>query len=284
MEGRIGRAYANGTEYDLHTHQEAMMKLLKAFHSICEQEGLRYTLYGGSLLGAVRHNGFIPWDDDVDVLMPRKDYEQFLKIAGDLIDSDNMFLQAEFSPHWPMFFSKLRLNDTTYFERFDAKDKEMHQGIYLDIFPCDNASDHPLIRTIQFAASRVVIAKSLYKRGYNTAGWKKQVIMQLCRLLPMRPFLALSKLEDRTKTGHVHAFFGGTRIKSVGRGVYHRSIFNRTIPHRFEDGLFHITTEYHHVLDAMFGDYKVLPPEEERRVTPHAAFVDARTSYKAYIA
>lgn len=146
-------------------HQRSMKILLDEFDRICNILQIPYVLFAGTLLGAVRHKGFIPWDDDLDVIMLRKDYERFLQGAPQHLDQQRFYLQKEFGEHWPMFFSKLRLNGTTCLETFHPKDTRMHQGIYIDIFPCDDAAKTHLGRYAQFLSSRVVVAKSL-GRGY----------------------------------------------------------------------------------------------------------------------
>ena len=141
-------------------HQQALYELLQALDSVCKKHRIRYMLFAGTALGAVRHKGFIPWDDDLDVVMLRPEYERFLAVAGQELDSEKFFLQKEFSEHWPMFFSKLRRNGTTCLERFIPRDPQIHQGVYIDIFPCDNLSDSPLVGKLQFLASKLVIAKA----------------------------------------------------------------------------------------------------------------------------
>lgn len=119
--------------------QLVQLEMLKVLDEICKRNDIHYQLFAGTALGAVRHRGFIPWDDDLDVVMLREDYEKFLKIAPQQI-GNAYFLQKEFSEHWPMQFSKLRKNDTAFIERYIAKDEQTHMGVYLDIFPCDNLS------------------------------------------------------------------------------------------------------------------------------------------------
>ena len=119
---------------DTREHQLALLTLLKEFDRVCRLVGVKYTLFAGTLLGSVRHKGFIPWDDDLDVMMLREDYDKFLSQAGKYLDSTVFFLQKEFTEHWPMFFSKLRLNGTACIEKYHPKDPDIHQGIYIDIF------------------------------------------------------------------------------------------------------------------------------------------------------
>ena len=160
----------NKVEVDVATHQSHQRMLwviLKEFDRVCKVLDIPYVLFAGTMLGAVRHKGFIPWDDDLDVMMLREDYDRFLQKADSVLDRKKFFLQKEFSEHWPMFFSKLRLNGTTCLEKYHPRDKKVHQGIYIDIFPCDAALGSEAGRRLQFLASKVVIAKSLDSANYR---------------------------------------------------------------------------------------------------------------------
>ena len=140
------------TESGIDKHQQVLLELLREFDRICVKHCIPYMLFAGTSLGAVRHGGFIPWDDDLDLILLREDYERFLAVApGEL--GQEFFLQKEYSEHWPIFFSKLRKNGTACMEKFVPKDPEQHQGIYIDIFPADNLSDVGLVARLQFAAA-----------------------------------------------------------------------------------------------------------------------------------
>jgi len=119
---------------DLVKQQAVLVELLEEIDRICKKHNIPYVVFCGTALGAVRHKGIIPWDDDLDVSMLRKDYEKFLEVAPAEL-KEQYFLQAEGAKHWPMNFSKLRKNNTTYLEKYHPKDNETHQGIYVDIFP-----------------------------------------------------------------------------------------------------------------------------------------------------
>ena len=134
----------NGTvpqSASLQEHKQALLVILEEFDRVCKMIGVSYMLFAGSMLGAVRHRGFIPWDDDIDVIMLRKDYERLLSEADRFLDKEKFYLQGEFSEHWPMFFSKMRLNGTVCTEKYRPKDREAHSGIYIDIFPCDDTAE-----------------------------------------------------------------------------------------------------------------------------------------------
>ena len=108
-----------------------MLDILHDIDKLCTKNGISYQLFAGSALGAVREKGFIAWDDDLDLAMPRRDYERFLKAAEQELDHDKYFVQKEYSEHFFYFNSKLRLNGTTFMERYIPRDKEMHQGVFL---------------------------------------------------------------------------------------------------------------------------------------------------------
>ncbi len=266
-------------ETDVRTHQKALLVLLREFDRVCKALDIPYILFAGTLLGAVRHQGFIPWDDDLDVLMLREDYERFLREADALLDREKFFLQKEFSPHWPMFFSKLRLNGTTCLEKYHPKDPLIHQGIYMDIFPCDRAAKTEWGRKLQFYGSKVVIAKSLDTRGYDTDSKKKQLVLTACRLLPAGPFRKLAKTGSH-RSALRHSFLGGS--SRYEKSVFPEEWFAETMDLVFEDGRYPVPIAYDAVLKQLYGDYMRLPPPEERVCKQHAILVDPDRSYEAY--
>lgn len=263
----------------LREHQDAMYILLREFDRVCKALDIPYVLFAGTMLGAVRHQGFIPWDDDLDVMMLREDYDRFLREAEAVLDREKFFLQKEFSEHWPMFFSKLRLNNTTCLEKYHARDPESHQGIYMDIFPCDNAADSRLGQKLQFYASKVVIAKSLDGRGYDTNSMGKKLFIRLCRLLPRAPFLRIAK-GSKKQGAMVHSFFGGAR--SFEKNVYLRAYFQQRTDIFFEGDTYPVSQDYDVLLRILYGDYMSLPSSEERKPKQHAILIDLNNSYEIY--
>ncbi len=263
----------------LKEHQEALYIMLCEFDRVCKVLKIPYFLFAGTLLGAVRHKGFIPWDDDLDIIMRREDYTRFLDEAPGVIDQEHFFLQREFSDHWPMFFSKLRLNETTCLEKYYPKDPLSHQGVYIDIFPCDNAYAGKLGRLLQFFCSKVVIAKGLYAKGYITDSKLKKLFMGICRLLPKSIFHRIVR-GPRDCGDYVHSFLGGA--SKFSKSVYPVACFEETAQALFEAGRFPIPGQYDTLLKILYGDYMKLPSEEERRCKQHAILVDLKRSYEHY--
>lgn len=267
------------TSVSLPQLQQALYTLLQEFDRVCRALDIPYILFSGTMLGAVRHEDFIPWDDDLDVAMLRSDYERFLRQADSVLDQEKFYLQKEFSQHWPMFFSKLRLNGTTCLEKYHPKDKLAHQGVYMDIFPCDDAACGKLGRKLQFYASKVVIAKALYKRGYDTDSTAKKAFMALCRVLPGKLFWKLTT-GGSEKSGLVHVFLGAS--SDYAKSVFPRAALCRRQEAAFRDGKYPISEDYDTVLRTLYGQYMVLPPEEERTIKQHAILVDLERSYEHY--
>ena len=265
-------------EASLQQHQQALLTLLKEFDRVCRALDIPYVLFSGTLLGAVRHQGFIPWDDDLDVMMLRKDYDRFLREAGAVLDQERYFLQKEFSEHWPMFFSKLRMNGTACLEKIHYKDPACHQGIYMDIFPCDYASGTPLGRKVQFLASKVVIAKALDRRGYDTDSAVKKMFMAACRLLPNGIFHRI--VRGKPGSEMVHSFLGAA--SSFHKNIYPEALFAERTELPFCGANYPVPKAYHQILSTMYGDYMVLPPEEDRKCKQHAILVDLNRSYEEY--
>jgi len=264
---------------DLVKQQAVLVELLEEIDRICKKHNIPYVVFCGTALGAVRHKGIIPWDDDLDVSMLRKDYEKFLEVAPAEL-KEQYFLQAEGAKHWPMNFSKLRKNNTTYLEKYHPKDNETHQGIYVDIFPCDNASDNEKIRKLQFYASKVAIAKSLWKRGYETDSVKKKVFMLFCCLLPHKPFVKFAMRKKENSSQYVQTFLSCTsRYK---KGIYKRSWFTETVEMDFEHLEVPVAADYDGLLTTMYGDYMKLPNEENRKIKEHAVLIDTERNYTEY--
>ena len=267
-----------GQTATLQEHQSALLCLICEFDRVCKALDIPYFLFAGSLLGAVRHKGFIPWDDDLDIIMMRPDYERFLQQAPEVF-GEGFFLQREFSEHWPMFFSKLRLEGTTCLEKYIPKDPKLHRGVYMDIFPCDCAYDSPLLRKLQFYASKVVIAKGLDKEGYVTDSKAKKLFMALCRLLPMKPFHRLVRGPEK-QGRFVHSFLGGA--SKYARSVYPSACFEKRQPLPFENHEFSAPVQYDELLKILYGDYMTLPKEEDRKCKQHAVLVDLKRSFEHY--
>ena len=249
----------------------AQLDLLNEFKRICNSYNLKYTLVGGTLIGAVRHNGFIPWDDDIDVGMLRKDYDKFIEICDKELDKHFYIKDWNNDKLSPNPFLKMKIKHTHYKEKI-AKDANVDDGIFIDIFPFDNIPDNGILREFQriklFLLKKIVLLKCNY--NLNETGFKRKFLYNSLRLISMT-----RKLEDWKKsyTQNIKKYNNYETDKvanlcgsySYDRESIEKEIFNDFISHEFEKYTYSITKGYHEYLSHVYGDYMQLPPEEQRK-------------------
>lgn len=191
------------------------LEMLERFIEVCEKNNLNYFLDGGTLLGAVRHQGFIPWDDDIDVIMPRKDYECLCQIADKEFEYPYFFQTTLTEKGFFRTHAQLRNSDTTGFIAIDGK-KDINRGIFMDIFVLDNIPDGILKK--KFFKYNILIKKRvlayMYDREYENLSLKGKTIYTLVhsffRIYPFRKFfvkfnktLAKYRNKDTTLVGDI---------------------------------------------------------------------------------
>lgn len=256
------------------------LSMLKEFIAICDKHKLRYFIVGGTLLGAIRHKGFIPWDDDIDVGMPRKDYNEFIKVAQNEL-SDGLFLQnGKTDTNFPLNFTKIRNSNTTFIES-TMKNIDMNHGVYIDIFPLDGYKK---------SIFRKVMRK-IYngKIGMVYGDKPKQTIKRKIKNLLINIFnkdyrTARDKLDllyskyDFDKRETVVNYCG-----SYGdREIVPRSIFEEDVKLSFEGLTVNAPKDYSKYLTLIYGNYMELPPIEERVVRHTTEIIDLDKPYVYY--
>lgn len=261
--------------------QLVLLEMLIQIDEICQKNNIKYSLSSGTVLGAVRHKGFIPWDDDLDLMLMRDEYEKFLNLPKEEFASRGLTLQKEYDKIWPLTFSKVRKDNTTYIEHGPDIIEGAHLGVYIDIFPVDNLSNNALHADMQWHVFQLLAAKCLGKRGYKTDSKKKKLALFISRFLPVKPMLNFVKNESGTDTKFVHAFLGAAVVKD--KTIYPRHIFEDYTIINFEGREFSVISGYKEYLEITYGDYMKLPSEEERQAALHAEVVDLNTSYEVYV-
>ena len=250
---------------------------LHEIERICEKHGLRFFLDYGTLLGAIRHGGYIPWDDDIDLSMPISDYNAFLQIAKRELDGRFFLQTAETDPPYSLPFIKIRTNGTTDLY-LPWKKHRIHQGLCLDIFPIFPLANHPLLRWLQYKASMI------YKLSYRGRVFDKNkgvlLLQKIVQLLPRKcwawvtePLFARYNEEKATHYSH---------LIEEPKGYVKKSDLFPLSKLQFEDKLYPVPAGYHVYMTSIYGDYMTPPPESER--TGHEGFiVDLERSYEEYL-
>lgn len=258
------------------------MQIMEQVHDLCARHDINYYAIGGTAIGAMRHRGFVPWDDDLDIIMPFHDYHRFLKVCADELDTDRFYLQPEFTRELPKPFTKVRMNNTTYIEAVNPNNG-MHQGIFIDVMCLHQAPRIRWLRRLQFFAAKIVSARGLVNVCYRTDSFSKRLFLRLVSGIPetivfgyIRRFVERWNGKDTGWVGHVYS-----------RAKFSQSYFPeafvgkpRLVP--FEQSCIAVFENVEGFLKTRFGDYMQLPDEQQRRAAQHAELVDLERDYRHY--
>lgn len=247
------------------------LKLAKEVRRVCEILNIQYFLIGGTFLGAVRHKGFIPWDDDMDVGMMREDYECFMREAPKLLGDDFYLQNWDTDPEYPFSFGKLRLNGTVVVEKMNAGTTS-HKGVFLDIFPYDNVPGNVELQRRQ--ARRVFILKKMMwiKKGYGKQlqndsfkMWLKYNGVRFLTCFVSYDWIKKTYAHELTRYNNhcTEKMFISCLYSYEKSSVYRRWLENLS-EYDFENERFLAPRDYDAFLSALYGDYMQLPPEEKR--------------------
>lgn len=253
----------------MHLLHQCELEILDELVRICTIHNLRYYLAGGTLLGAIRHKGFIPWDDDIDVEMPREDYELFAKYCSDELDEKFFYQSPETDRHYFLTYAKLRINGTFFpEERFEKSN--FHKGIFIDIFPLDySISPSPVSRFV-FNLMAVTNRRGQADSGETVEPYKK-TSGKLCyfllsffstkQMLCVRQFLI--KCSAKLSRKDYYASFSGAY--GYPKEVFPVKWYDFTEQVEFEGKKYLVSFQADLILKQIYGsDYMALPPDDKR--------------------
>lgn len=223
--------------------QLVMLRMFKIFDYLCNKYEIKYFLTGGSLLGAIRHNGFIPWDDDLDVGMTRENYELFLEKAVSELPTDIFFQSDETDKFYPPGdFVEARLRDKySSYNHLNTKNNKWHEGFQIDIFVYDRAF---------LPHNFLIICQNILLTILNNNKRRGKVLTWISKYSPFSLVYASSYLKN----------FG---LLNFGTYISHDE-YSNIIKHKFEDTEASIPQGWHTYLKRQYGDYMKFPPEEKR--------------------
>jgi lipopolysaccharide cholinephosphotransferase len=274
-------------EYDQETLrklQKMELEILRDFQDLCEKHGIDYFAGGGTAIGAVRHQGFIPWDDDIDVLLVRKDYEKFLKYAKREYSDKYEIMNAETSDKYPLMTTRWMYKGTKFKEEC-FKNLDLDLGVFLDIYCFDNVPDDNRKMKLQgwkvWFLNKLMILKAVDRPVLYFGGWKAKVVYMISwvvhRLLNVfhisnRWLYNMVKKEvtryNNVQTKRIAYYFDPTPFTSV---IRYKDMFpTRKVP--FEDGEIRVGGHVERYLTTRFGNYMELPPEDKRHNHPPYIF------------
>lgn len=251
--------------------QMVILSIMKDIDDLCQRNGIEYYLLGGSAIGAVRHKGFIPWDDDLDIIMTAANYDKFISVCRRELDKSKYYLQVGLED-WPLYFTKVKLKGTL-FREIENKNFDC-DGIFLDVFRLDNAPSNVVSRFFQYIAAKVFTCYQLGERTYQSAGWNKKLMMIMS--FPLKCKSLRTKIKryiehyNKEESRYLAFFYGRTNFKTC---FVEKRIYGRPLMVPFEDMMLPVPEHYDEYLTQMFGDY-MTPPPADKQVGMHLIDVD----------
>lgn len=258
---------------------DSLLSMMKDFHSFCLCHGIRYYIIGGTALGAKRHEGFIPWDDDMDVGIPREDYEKLFSLRDELPD----YLEIKFQGNdrnCPIPYFKLINKNTTLIESYYENYVE---GLYIDLFPLDYAiknskKDYARRKRIYSLFMKICWKKTTKKKK----GLLRKAYQLYCRCFSDRTlygklFSLMTALPESESDSYAN-FLGAYGEKEC----ILKSYFGVPTLYKFEDAEFYGPSNIEGYLTFLYGDYMILPPPEKRVFKHGFSYLSLSLPYKEY--
>ena len=269
-----------GEEITIEEIHQVQLELLKQIDRICEEQHLTYFLYWGTLIGAVRHNGFIPWDDDADIVMLRPDYEKLITYLSTHETELYPLRLMHYSTNEKYLYPIARISDDRFKVVFAHEPVDYGLGIFVDLYPFDGWSNKKGETPTYFRARKFMLRNfflSVYDHfpAGGVAKWKlpiKWILYLRARRIGTHGFIIRMDEEAKKYPVEDYAYVGNLNWAQDDReGTEKANLV--PVKHRFEDAELTIPQGYDRILRDYYGDYMQYPPEEERC---------GHHSYKAY--
>ena len=265
--------------YDIRPLQLRMLKILLAFDSVCKAHDLHYCIMAGTMIGAIRHKGFIPWDDDMDVGMPRPDYEKFIANCKEWMPAPYEFVCGENDEVYPLPFGKIQDAGTTLIER---KHLSYLGGIYVDVFPLDGVPTNMLKRRMHYASYEFykqvlyLLCRDPYKHGHGPSSWIPLLCRKSFTLKGVQSKIrGILNKYDYNKCELAADYTDGLR------GVMSKRINGDYAPYEFEGEKVEGIKLYDEYLTQIYGDYMQIPKGDHQR-QHNFYYLDLNKPYRDY--
>lgn len=262
--------------------QKVLLDMIFWFDNYCQENSITYYVAGGTLIGTVRHGGFIPWDDDIDIILPRSDYEKFIRTFDGR--GSKYELETPYSGKKDFLFSYAKLYDTTTTLTENTEPK-CTRGVYIDLFPLDgigNVKWEDNYNKFDQLNMLLMTRTCVTRKG---RGFLKNLVIIVMRIIPqfilnnkklsIKVDKAASKIDYKTSE-YVGNLMGAYRIKEIMR----KDIFGQPKRYKFESIYVNGPEKYDEYLTHIYGDWRQLPPEDKRHGAHSYLYVDLDHSYK----
>ena len=263
------------------TLHKRLLAMAKVLHQVCVNNKINYYMLGGTMLGAVRHKGFIPWDDDMDFGMPREDYDRFIRLVEEELPYPFEVRYYKNELNSPIHYAKLIDGSTTLIE--DSYHNYV-EGLYIDIFPIDGAGNGSFADYLH--ARRIYYYESLIT-NHCTTREKNDLARKLFKKYAKAH--NLPRLHNRIESLMTQKSFGDSTLVANYLGywkekeIMSKEIFGTPKEYAFEDAIFWGASDADAYLRSLYGDYMQLPPEDKRVFKHNFYYLDMETPYKQYL-
>lgn len=264
--------------------QAKILETMKYIDKLCREHGIVYYIMGGTALGAVRHGGFIPWDDDLDIFMTPEEYQKF-KAVFEVQNSDDFILQEWRTDSKYLEYAKVRMNGTTFIEEHFKDRKEMHHGIYVDIMILHKVPKNKLIQKLVYYESKFVTLYGLSQRNWVPKSKSQTLILKSLKIMPCKLMarIAYSHIyhyDNREKNYKYCYWITPAKFRN---GLFDAEFFEKPIDIPFEDTALLGSERIKEYLAYRYGDYMKLPSEEQQKAAVHAMIFDTQKDYTEYL-
>lgn len=264
--------------------QNKILETMKYIDVICRENDIVYYIMGGTALGAVRHGGFIPWDDDLDIFMTPDEYEKFKKVFESR-NSDNFVLQEWRTVPNYLEYAKIRMNGTTFIEECFKDRKDMHHGIYVDIMILHKIPENRFIQKMVYLESKFVTLYALSMRNWRPKSKGQAAVLKMLKFLPCKLMakIAYKHIYKYDKLTSKYKYCYWITPAKFRNGLFDASFFETPIDIPFEDTTLLGSEKIKEYLEYRYGDYMKLPSEEQQKSAVHAYIYDTEKDYIDYL-
>lgn len=264
--------------------QVKILEIMKYIDTLCRKNGITYYIMGGTALGAVRHKGFIPWDDDLDIFMTPDQYSKFKRVFKK--EKSNLYMLQEWktTPDY-LEYAKVRMNGTTFIEEAYENRKDLHQGIYVDIMILHKIPKNAFVQRLVYIESKFVTLYALSQRNWKPKTKVQSIVLKSLKLLPCKTMAKIAYKRiyhyDKMKRNYMYCYW--ITPAKFHSGLFDASFFSNPIDIPFEDTVLYGSKKIKEYLKYRYGDYMKLPSKEAQKAAVHAMIYDTEKDYREYV-